>query len=154
MVQPSSNENGHTESFTVVKAGLRSAVGRGAGRDGSREAVRDVGIGGVSGTTTTTGRESTDATPRATPSGGMLIVKDLLGGLDNATIAGQHYICEKILTVFRSELSTNEARLSDLQRRTATLSLEKLSHEAKRMVLDLGSFVSRAEALVDSLSLS
>jgi hypothetical protein len=152
MVQPSSNENGHTESFTVVKAGLRSAVGRGAGRDGSREVVREVGV--LEGTTTTTAREVAEPAPRATPSGGLIIVKDLLGGLDNATIAGQHYICDKILTVFRSELSTNEARLSDLQRRTATLTLEKLSHEAKKMVLDLGSFVSRAEALVDSLSLS
>jgi hypothetical protein len=152
MVQPSSNENGHTETFTVVKAGLRSAVGRGAGRDGSREAVREVGVGSVSGTTTTTGRDGAQPAPRATPS--MVIVKDLLGGLDNATIAGQHYICEKILTVFRSELSLTEGRLSDLQRRTATLTLEKLSVEAKKMVLDLGSFVSRAEALADSLSLS
>jgi hypothetical protein len=152
MVQPSSNENGHTESFTVVKAGLRSAVGRGAGRDGSREAVRDVGV--REGTTTTTARDGAEPAPRRTPSGGLIIVKDMLGGLDNATIAGQHYICEKILTVFRSELSMTEGRLSDLQRRTATLTLEKLSVEAKKMVLDLGSFVSRAEALVDSLSLS
>lgn len=145
MVQPSSSENVQMESLPVVTAGLRSPVVRVTTRESMVEPIRDRDV--VVGA-----REGEAPIRRIAPGTNLIVVKDLLGGLDTATIAGQHYICEKVLSVFRSELSMTEGRLSDLQRRAVTLSLDKLTHEAKRIAPDVASFVSRAEAIVASLS--
>lgn len=81
------------------------------------------------------------------------IVEELLGDLETATHAGQHYTMAKIVGLLRDEAAASGSRLSELQRRSIKRSLDELAREQDRLLPDRVPFVARAQTVADSLSL-
>jgi len=86
--------------------------------------------------------------------GGRLgVVKELLGDLETATVAGLHFTMEKVVDLLRLEIGAYEPELSDLERRVIGRALTELGREQGRLLPDANLFVSRTEMIADTLAL-
>lgn len=77
------------------------------------------------------------------------LLQGMLGRLEDATSAGQHYLMEKVLPLLRREALDpgKKFRPGDLD--VITRSLADLEHEASRVAPDPSSFGQKAQLLVD-----
>ena len=91
--------------------------------------------------------------PHALGVGRLGIVEQLLTDLDTVTHAGQHYTMGKIVGLLRDETAERRARLSELQSRSIKRSLEDLAREEDHLLPDRETFVARAQAIAELLSM-
>jgi len=92
--------------------------------------------------------------PRALGVGRLGIVEELLTDLDTATHAGQHYTMGKVVGLLRDETRDCARRLSELQRRWIKRSLDELAREQDHLLPDQDAFVTQAQTIARSLSMS
>jgi hypothetical protein len=82
----------------------------------------------------------------------LYIIESMLGDLETATIAGQHYVMSKVLAHLREAAVGSERKLSDLQHHKVHSTLAALARESERMVPDTDLFARSARTLADTLS--
>jgi hypothetical protein len=80
------------------------------------------------------------------------VIEPMLGDLETATTAGQHYVMGKVLAQLREALVGAEHKLPDLQRRTVRNTLAMLGRESERMLPDADLFARSVRMLADALS--
>jgi hypothetical protein len=80
------------------------------------------------------------------------VIQSMLGDLETATTAGQHYVMAKMLTQLREVASAAESSLSDLQRRAARNTLAQLAREDEKLLPDAAAFARGARSLAAALS--
>jgi hypothetical protein len=80
------------------------------------------------------------------------VIEPMLGDLETATTAGQHYVMEKVLAQLREAVAGSERKLPDLQRRTVRNTLAVLARESERMLPDADLFARSVRMLADALS--
>jgi len=81
------------------------------------------------------------------------VIKELLGDLDTATVAGQHFTMQKVVGLLRLEVDAVAGGLGDLERRAFWQALEDLGHEQERLLPDADVFVMRSQMITDTLEL-
>ena len=81
------------------------------------------------------------------------VVKELLGDLETATVAGMHFTMEKVVGLLRLEIGAREPELNDLERRLIGRALTELGREQGRLLPDANLFVVRTEMIADTLAL-
>jgi hypothetical protein len=80
------------------------------------------------------------------------VISPLLGDLETATTAGQHYVMGKVLVQLGEAVSATERRLSERQRRAVRKHLAVLERESERLLPDADIFVHSARMLAATLS--
>lgn len=100
------------------------------------------------------GHDVQDSSPACPVRGGRLgVVKELLGDLETATVAGLHFTMEKVVDLLRQEIGAYEPELNDLERRVIGRALSELGREQGRLLPDANLFVARTEMIADTLAL-
>jgi len=91
---------------------------------------------------------------QASPRGWRMdVVKQLLGDLDTATVAGLHFTMEKVVDLLQLEIGAVEPELNDLERRVILRALAELGREQGRLLPDADMFVARTQMITDTLAL-
>jgi len=91
---------------------------------------------------------------QASPRGWRMdVVKQLLGDLDTATVAGLHFTMEKVVDLLELEIGAVEPELNDLERRVILRALAELGREQGRLLPDADMFVARTQMITDTLAL-
>jgi len=91
---------------------------------------------------------------QASPRGWRMdVVKQLLGDLDTATVAGLHFTMEKVVDLLQLEIGVVEPELNDLERRVILRALAELGREQGRLLPDADMFVARTQMITDTLAL-
>jgi hypothetical protein len=80
------------------------------------------------------------------------VIKPLLGDLETATTAGQHYVMGKVLAQLREAAAAAERKLSEPQRRAIQANLAVLEHESERLLPNADAFGRSARLLAATLS--
>src|SRR5437763_14548738 len=80
----------------------------------------------------------------------MNVVKQLLGDLDTATVAGLHFTMEKVVDLLQLEIGAVEPELNDLERRVIRRALADLGRERVRLLPDADAFVVRTQMIADT----
>ena len=88
------------------------------------------------------------------PSGRRLdVVREILRGLETATLAGQQHLMMKVLGLLRSEAPARDHWVGEQQWGKIAAALERLAQEASRLAPDTGAFARQATAVADALAL-
>ena len=80
------------------------------------------------------------------------VINPLLGDLETATIAGQHYVMGKVLQQLREAAAGPERNLTDPQRGAIRENLAVLQRESERLLPNAEAFVCSARILAATLS--
>jgi hypothetical protein len=80
------------------------------------------------------------------------VIQPMLGDLETATTAGQHYVMGKVLVQLREAASAAEPGLPDLRRRTIRSTLALLAREAERLLPDPDAFARGARLITSELT--
>jgi hypothetical protein len=79
-------------------------------------------------------------------------VREILRGLDTATVAGQQHLMMKVLGLLRTEAPAPDRWVGDQQWSKIARALEGLAHEASRMAPDACAFARQATIVADALA--
>ena len=80
------------------------------------------------------------------------VIADLVAELETATVAGQHYVMDKMVALLREEANGSSPSLSQLEQKLALRAIEDLDREQHRRLPDLEKLVTRARAIAHMLS--
>ncbi len=84
----------------------------------------------------------------------LVLLREMLESMVDATPAGQRYIMSKVVRVLRDEALRPDARFTVGDRAIVNRSLEDLEHELARIAPDVEGFDSPARILIEILSLA
>jgi hypothetical protein len=82
------------------------------------------------------------------------LLRGMLCQLEDATLAGQHYLMEKVLPLLRRVARDSSQRLRPGELDVVYRSLEDLEHEAARLAPDPSTFGQKAQILVDVFAIA